>query len=919
MVPRVCETQRPMSGLLITYQRFLCEDVRFRRRRGYGADFSEVILPVTSFPVGFSFEVPNPGELGKQSQHSAPNDPGSESIQAGIQSPAARPGRFEPEGTLVMAGLRPDGSRYDVKVKSLFVIRIDTDQLDDVGDIAWVKLTLVDERYFWPRGLVSRWTFLRSRADGSIAEDSLDLDGDPLTRAEVFKQYVAPGLFRSPNVGFTTSRWDVDAALEFIPFSPAVVAMATMVDDTGVEDPCLWLDGSIAIYDRGESRVSANANGAGAGPVTRQSGGGHIAFAPDGKGPNSQPIPLEFVLSAGGKGQRFLIEASYPEDYVVVVGLPKIATVALDDWEPVLISNGKPFFLSDELVGKLTGGKFDLSWLQAWILQPSGVQALVSLSKDVIRLFQEQAYRLFRMPKAELIEDGFYSGPGPNANLLPMLDRAGTVGGRRIKPTVQSYTFQTRHKTATFSQADVSLLESFTRLSEAKRLIRKLSIQGKKAIPNIGPDGQPDRLSGNLPDSLLGLSGPAMVQLPGHHRRAGLDAIRVREQIEQIRDDLGPEAAQLYESAVSQRAQSQGGAAPILFDLANELVSVGSDQAQRLGVEDADDLNDNQRAKNLILDALEKAAKDAGAKLEASDSQAETRTRAGVPPGGAKPITLAYAQVNLPRFDDSGGRVIDRDLGIVRTTGLAGHVADVDVPTPADTVLLPCPVRVLFGATVRPRLDVPPGQAQRPTTGDAPADAPEGTCVGGDNFTNVITENILLFDKETIYTAAFKRVARGVAEQIDIKDVPLDQATRVGRRWRELIPLFVAGQTQSDVDENGPQPGNNLRRLSGGEQQSIGNKSSLDRDAKEVADQIFTRLPVVRTSAHLLADAWPIQCDGIIAGIEITVARDEQGIQAGFTTALSVGSNPPDTQSNTTRPRRSGSWDDAFAREAFGR
>ena len=943
------------GGILVTYQGLLCEEVKFVRRRGYAGDLSEVKLPVSAFPTQFVWDLPLPGELAFAL--AGPDADVANAFSVVPLPPEELPKGVNSEGTLVIAGQRDDGTIYQIAIPRLFIVRVETDQVDDVEEISWVKFILADERLFWVRGVMERWSFFRTRADGTVAKDSLGSDGKPLTRAQVFTREVAAGLFRSPTVSNTPKRWDVPANEQFEPYAQAIRAMSDMIGETGVEDPCLRLDATIAIHDRGE---------------------GKVAFAPDGKGPNSQPLPEEFMLDLAGRGQGFVMEASYPEDYLVIVGQTKIATVALDDWEPVLVVDGAPFFLSEVLIRALTNGLFNLNTLKAWVLQPSGLQSLVGLPKDVIRLLQEQAYRYYRLPGAEEILDGQYVGAGPNAHLLPLLDRAGSVGGRRKKPSVESFSFDLRHKTSEFLRSEKSLIEAFIKLNAAKRQIQRIANSSGRFAPGTRSGALETPFETVFPATL-----EAAIRdgLPEQNEAEAMAAIAVRRRINQLREEFGAEAAQLYEEAMRDMATARGGSARILFDLAKDVVAA---LVEQIGEDEFEDIS--ARSLEQLRAELNNKAKDAGAKIEAEASQRETRERAGVPVGGAEDVTIAYALVNLPRIEDGGARLISRDLGIIRTSGLAGHVVDVDVPSPADTVFVPCPVRVLFGAATRPRLDVAPKlSAESQTRADSaarsraraarrreeeaafrneppPAPPAPPTCKGGDNVVPTF-----LTDENTIYTAAFKRISVGVSEKVDISDVPLDQVTRMSRKWRELIPLVKGGTSNTEIERvlevegNLVSEGSPLREGGTGaiedairirlgvpretieaeataeravaeeearaNQQLVpgeGNKGALDRDAKELADQVFSRQPLVTSSKHSLADAWPIQCDGIVAGIEITTAKDQSGIPAGFTTVVTVGSNPPNAQSGT-RTRGGGFIPtpqdplDSFQREAFER
>jgi hypothetical protein len=114
--------------------------------------------------------------------------------------------------------------------------------------------------------------------------------------------------------------------------------------------------------------------------------------------------------------------------------------------------------------------------------------------------------------------------------------------------------------------------------------------------------------------------------------------------------------------------------------------------------------------------------------------------------------------------------------------------------------------------------------------------------------------------------------------------VPLDQALRVYRPWVRLLPL-----------------------------EGEGNVAVLERDALALAQQVFRRAPSVKGSVHKLAGPWPVQCDGVVAGVEIR-SEVKDDAPCGFTTIITVGSDPP-WLPERSRPRTNPA--EVFRREAF--
>src|SRR5690606_36133342 len=87
--------------------------------------------------------------------------------------------------------------------------------------------------------------------------------------------------------------------LDLPPYPAAVAALSDLVDEGGTVDPCLHLDGEVALYLPLE---------------------GMVGYAPGGRGPNSADFPAEAILDEDGAGVRDVIELGYPEDEVLVVG-----------------------------------------------------------------------------------------------------------------------------------------------------------------------------------------------------------------------------------------------------------------------------------------------------------------------------------------------------------------------------------------------------------------------------------------------------------------------------------------------------------------------------------------------------------------------------------------------------------------------
>ncbi|HBP17420.1 MAG TPA: hypothetical protein DEA08_06475, partial [Planctomycetes bacterium] len=361
-----------MSGTLATYQGFPCRDVRFRRTRGWRADTSSVLLFAVDFPHGFRFDTPAPGDLGRLRLRTQSQPDLSPIRGAAPRRPRPLPERRQLDfaGDLVLAEVDRQGNEYAVVVGPLFCVSIETVKQNADGSRAVVRARLVDARYFYARGFVRRWSFNRTDGEGNYSRDSVKEDGAPFALGEI-AQEVAGSLFLSPRLARSPKAWgEVHPETELPRFAPAAAALLRLSQDHGAEPLCLNLDGSVALWERGE---------------------GQVGFAPEGKGAgNSHGFPRGLLVYLQGAGQSRGVEATYPPDFVTVVGGLRVATARLDDLDPVLVVDDEPIPLSEETVRKLTKGKFGIAWLNAFVLAPQAYQSAVGLDPRVVLLLREQ-------------------------------------------------------------------------------------------------------------------------------------------------------------------------------------------------------------------------------------------------------------------------------------------------------------------------------------------------------------------------------------------------------------------------------------------------------------------------------------------------------------------------------------------------
>lgn len=822
------------------FQGWPCRDVRFRRTRGARADVTTVLFFAQDFPVGFEFVTPTGDLLRATTQ--APLDRAALAGQ-GPPRPLALTKRLEFSGPLVMAETDRLGAEFVVTVDPMFCISLETVRRNVDGSVALVLGRLVDARYFYAQGFLRRWSFNRTDAAGQYARDSVKDSGEPFTLAEIAAD-VAGSLLATPALAHVPDEWkDRRPALELPRFAPTATALTRLAQEHGAGDLCLALDGSVALWRAGEGR---------------------LGYAPGGEGaPNTADLPPELFLDLRGAGQSKALEATYPPDFVLIVGGLRVATVRLDDLEPILVIEGEPFVLDEALVRKLTGGRYGLAWLSKFVLAPHAYQNDVDLDPRVVQLLREQAWRLWRLPGVERAE-GSLRVKGPNAHLLPLLERAETVAGRRLPVRVDSYRFASVHRAMAPVRESAEVASAHAQLRRLREEIRAQARIQRKPDPWDGV-----QWSFLFPDhevsasTLSDLSGVASRSVSFEDFQAALSRARLVGRIREV----APSLAQAYERELGRLFDADaklGGAQTLLHDLARDVAKFERSVAESRSTLEQPDDEARQRAEDL----RQKLQDD----LRALDRRLEDeRRRSRV---GARPRLTEQTAVfvrNLPRELDPAARVYSAELGVVQTSELSGHVKEEGVPVAEATSFVPRSPLVTFGAVLRPRADVVSGRVQ---TGQDP----------GRDETKVPA---CLSDQESYYTGAFRRVARGRAEPIDVGTIPHGQGVPVERPdLVELVPL--------DGESN---------------------KAALDRTAQAVAEELFAKPDRIEAGKVSVARPWPVNTDGVVAGVEIAMRPNAKG----FVTTIHLGSDAPPLAplgETRVRPRR-GAPSDAAAREGL--
>ncbi len=861
-----------MSGTVATYQGFPCRDVRFRRTRGFRADTSSVLLFAADFPQGFEFVTPSPGDLTRLQIRSL-GQPDLSAIRGqrrrqgqGLRRRRrprllARQRKLDFAGALVLAEVDRAGKEYLVVVDPLFCVSLETVKRNANGRVAIVRARLVDARFFYSHGFLRRWSFNRTDGEANYSGDSVKEDGEPFSLSEIAKE-VATSLFLTPSLSRYPEDWDeTKPEVEYPRFSSATGAMVRLTQEHGTADLCLCLDGSVALWEPGQ---------------------GKIGYAPEGKGAgNTQDFPRGLLVYLRGTGQTRGVEATYPPDFVVVVGGLRVATIQIDELDPVLVIDNEPIPLNEETVRKLTTGKYGLPWLNKFVLAPQAYQNDVALDPRVVLLLREQAYRLWRLPKVEReLEPSAAGAPrsgspsarkqgpirvkGPNAHLLPLRARAEQVAGKRLPVRIDSYRFASVHRAMAPSREMQKIGTIRKQLADLKRQIQAQAHKGAKPNPWLSSEafyGFQDKYV--TPRLLYAITGARTHGVSYEQFQGMLSRARLLDRISEVSPGLAAQyGAQLSELFGIE--QELGGVSRGLFELAKEAVEFEKKVAESRGAFETPDEEARERASD-----LRKRVQDELRAIDRQREEQKTRSRTGAQKR-VKEQTAVFVR-NLPRRVDPGARVYSAELGVVQTSDLCGHVAEEGVPVAEATSFVPRSPLVTFGAVLRPKTD---GGSGRPVTGSSRA------------ATQTAVPEVLS-DTESYYTASFRRTAPGRAEQIELSAVPKGQGIPVSRPdLVELVPL-----------------------------EGESNRGKLDETALAFARGLFKKPEKVEAAKYSIARPWPGNCDGVVSGVEIALRPSGKG----FVTTIVTGSES-ETLSPLGRTRvrvKRGGPSDAAAREGL--
>jgi hypothetical protein len=895
-----------VAGTLIAYQGHRCQSVTFNRSRGYAPSISSVVVPVKSFPEGFNFDLPPQTGVANLPNLEIPD---LSAIRTGRMVPTDLSRDLRWAGTLVMA--EHQDSTWRVVVHPMFVVGIEMQKSSEEVPEArplqqLVRISLADARLLWgSRGFIRRWSYNRARGDGSLAKDSGGAAGGAIQRVTVARDVVGalPG---SPDLSDSPAEWTNDRRqVDFPPFSQAVLALGVLVREASLADPCLRLDNTVALHRKGDGR---------------------LGWASEGQGRNTRdfPGPLKLWKEFGSPG--YSIEPTYRDEFVLVRGGRRIQTVQVDNAEPVLYANGIVRVLDDELVGELTGGAWKLATLRKWVLRSRAKQGQSDIKPEVLRLFREQAFRLWRVAGVE-VEKPFeqeirslglvlertdtIAAPGPNAHLLAgpgMLPRAETSAGKRWPVTVEAFTFRgVRTKLLGISPASDQEAQARQRLAEIQQRITT-ALAGDQglfgsaefgAAPFAGPGSRSvwnrtkdlllggDR-DGAIPSEVLTGTGSASWADLG----AKEDLVQLVERLSSVDPGLAKQYEQELVRMFKSRDAQHGTVEADLYDLAKKArglqlslakLDLGGTRAGEgfLGtIERAREFGGNLRAVadeelRRIFEELQRI----GEKQDRQQSQEGTRER-----GAAQAARRSKIQYRNEERTEVTASVFSARLGIVKTSKLVGHLEDEGVSDPTSSRLRIMPVRITFGSQIRPRLDV----------------SPSG---GGTTTTRVRQQSE---DQLSWFSRAFRRGPDGQPVGIASNEIPDGEGHVIVRDdMVELLPLEVAPQEPTE-EQQAERPGGTAQALglAGGFLGDGPNGPALEEFAKELAADRFSAPAKIESATYVMARPFPVNCDGLVSAITIQ-SRSDPLPGTGFETRISVGRIPQQAPGlGTTRERR---------------
>lgn len=877
-------------GSAALWQGFGLRAVELNLARGYQASLSTVELFVRGWGPGKQVLTPAPDD---EPPALSPGD--AELVLVAAQGHVERePPTWEQvpwSGWLTLAEVE-DGTVWGpIAYGPLYLVQVEelerSDDLDAAARWSVLRLTLADRRWRWGDGVLRRWCFNRASAAGELVPDSLvpqgrPRAGQPWQQDEVLGEVTrflrgAPQVLRSP------ARLAVAAGpVTLPPWSPALAALGELGRRHHLEEPCLTWDGRVEFYDPGEA----------------------APFGDDLAGQLVGRLPAELREWVDGRGTAHQVELGWPADYVLVVGGERIATAAVDAWEPVLQDDTGAYApLSEEALRGLAGGAPPpgtfatwMDWLAVWILGPRSHKGIPGLSRALAERLDQQAWRLYAPPGVVRSDR---RGPSRLTHLLPLAPRAEvSADGRRLPVTVL---------TSSFGPVHVELRGENERARSLRNARAALAAVARAANETLrirsGARNLFEGFARGLPEDLETL-GVREERLPGDTIRGlltellaggGLTFEELAQQLERARraEQLGrldPTLRQGYEESLRALYRLEGGDRDLLFDAAKLIADVERQLREDSGALDVFVGVAGLLAERPNLQAvIRNRVRQLEVELQRRRAEREEATRTGAQPELVAATHLIHE--NRPRDVDAGASIWDAELGVIHTSRLAGHLQDPAQGDQGATRFVAKPVRVLWGVQVRPRRDLLPGQLARPVTQSAPDTEPDVIPSGRT-------------DEDSWFTAVYQRGPGGVAialPEFRAPD-PYGPPAPAGNEARREHVLSRATPVEApELVELIPLP------------PARGNELELDRGAFEHAAGRLARRPLIREDRATFARPHRVRLDGVVA--QVTIRSAENG--AGFQTVVATGSSEAalDPYRTRVRPRARGGDRDGKRRE----
>jgi len=928
------------GGVKIQLGDHVCHTVRFKRTAGTTPDVTTVTIFVDNFD-NFQLRRPPPKQLLTEGQA----DSGPQ--QAALSNRKPRDIQFSPSmdwaEPLILQEVvddqqwPEDGS--ELVIPQLFVSSIS--KLDAGEPSGQVIVSLHDIRILWAdRGYLNEhWAF--NGQDGTLS-GSLE----EIAKHIVSRLPGSPELVRSPEDWKT-----IEPEIKFKKYTLARAALERIQREFGCR-VCLNLDGSIAIWDHGE---------------TNAPGQERVAFTPSqqdsAKEINSRLVDLP-PLYSNATGHIAGREQVYVPDVIVVSGKPRIASVAIDCWEPVLRINKQivPLreglqLLFEQAQGRARADALEvgdpvptttpqsierrLAWLQRAVLRPEMLSDHQELGDREAEILRRDAYRLWRLPNSGTV----------NAHLLPMLSRAEVdpSSGQRLPVAVETYRHKTLENKLAAPRVGVITLngsvvpDNIRNVRELEHLFNESTTTIEYVIDSASANaalagsvfdtevtifgeivaafgGDPDFEGFNIAEINSGKAQADAFQKEGG---AGLEVLSRRIRDRKDLDNAAQEALGISALMVARDVFSQAIAWKRNELIARNLRQGNQQTAQNLAAQyssirdryfsalEAVDPNDTSRLKVEFLEAVQKV----GAKYKQNQdliftlsaqepisllSQIISRERAkrgatatagGTQERGRKGQTFAVARaaVNLPRSVDPGARIEDAKVGLVRTQSPVGHVAPIGF-SGAET-----PPRIMADGASGLQL-VP--RAVRVTFGVQARPKRETVSDG-----RVVTGSperaswCPLDQPEDIIPEQARKVRDGKREDLGYTHFVFERQEKGG----SSSIAEVKDLSTVDPTEASPLHAPELQELI--ELDGSSNIEELREDAKARALKQMNETRLTERRQFILARPWRVNTDGVVAGVEI---RENQGLK-GLQTIVVTGdpANPfGETQSIDERRTR---------------